>query len=91
MCLYSCRSSLEGESTANIENGHSAESETQQGSANGYDDGVLKEDGKPPRVPPVWLAESNPNEFTVCSLWELYQLHYYFWDNDAKWSLHATS
>ena len=57
----SLRSSDAGESVVN----ENEQGDAQRGSTNGNDD-MSKEDGKAPHVAPVWLAESTPNEFTVC-------------------------
>lgn len=61
LILVSLRSSDAGESVVN----ENEQGDTQRGSTHGNDD-VSKEDGKAPHVAPVWLAESTPNEFTVC-------------------------
>jgi hypothetical protein len=62
------RSSLDGDSTANGETDLGVVLDGQRVSVNGNDDAVTKDGGKAPHVLPVWLSESTPNEFTVCSL-----------------------
>lgn len=59
--------SAELEIAIGLENGYDATDDTRE-SSNGGDDSISKDGRDSTRALPLWLADSTPNEFTVCQV-----------------------